>query len=70
MEAAVDKTALDSKHKYFEPKSDPTKVACLHDVPLLCVLFSVSILQGHRLALCLFSAAVSFGSRKLEASDT
>ena len=30
VEAHVDKTALDSKHKYFDPKSDPAKV-CLSD---------------------------------------
>jgi len=27
VEAAVDKTALDPKHKYFDAKSDPEKVA-------------------------------------------
>ena len=26
VEAAVDKTALDPKHKYFDAKSDPEKV--------------------------------------------
>lgn len=62
VEAAVDKTALDSKHKYFDPKSDPAKVICLQDVPLLCVPFSISTLLGCGLLFRLFSAAVSFGN--------